>query len=99
VSRFWPVAEAAQADYEVLRAAVLAGTTPLGYAASRFEADGLLGLVFHPVAEARYRAQLCGASRPAWTPYGDPRLDALADAYLVVLGISGEARLAQVGPA
>jgi hypothetical protein len=91
VRQFWPVAEAAQADYESLREAALAGTRPLGPAALRFEAEGLWGLVRHPVAtEARYCARLFGASRPAWTPYGDPRLAALADAYLLVLGAGAD---------
>ena len=89
MSRFWPVAEAAQADYESLREAALAGPRPLGRAAVRFEAEGLWGLVRCPVAEACYSARLFGASRPAWTPYGDPRLAVLADAYLLVLAASG----------
>lgn len=81
----WPVAEAAQADYEALRAAVMAGTTPAGPTASRFEAEGLWGLIRRPVAEAVYSARLYGAARPPWTPYSDPRLDALGDAYLLVI--------------
>lgn len=100
MSRFWPVAEAAQADYESLREAALAGTCPLGPAGLHFEAEGLWGLVRCPVAEACYSARLFGASRSAWTPYGDPRLAALADAYLLVLagadlaGLGGQAQTA-----
>lgn len=85
MSRLWPVAEAAQADYEALRAAVLARTPPLGPVAARFEAEGLFGLLARPSAAAVYAARLLGAARPAWTPYGDPRLEALADAYLLAL--------------
>jgi predicted site-specific integrase-resolvase len=83
------VAEAAQADYESLREAVLAGTRPLGPAALRFEAAGLWGLLRRPWAEASYGARLFGAPRPAWSPYDDPRLEVLADAYLLVLGARG----------
>lgn len=86
MSGLWPVGEAAQADYEGLRAAVVAGATPLGVAAARFEREGMWGLIRRPVAEAVFVARLHGAIRPAWTPYGDPRLDALGDAYLLVLG-------------
>lgn len=85
MSRLWPVAEAAQADYETLRTAALAGTPLLGVAAARFEATGLFGLICRPVAEPVFVARLCGARRPAWTPYGDPRLDALGAAYELIL--------------
>ena len=74
MSRSWPVAEAAQAGYEALRAAVLAGAAPVGPAACRFEAEGLWGLLRRPAAEPRYTAQVLGAARPAWGPYAAPRL-------------------------
>ena len=90
MSRLWPVAEAAQADYEVLRASALAGTPLIGLAASRFETAGLHGLILRPVADAAFRARLFGARRPAWTPYGDPRLDALGAAYELVLVASSD---------
>ncbi len=85
MSRFWPIAEAAQADYEQLRAAVRAGTRPVGPVAARFWREGLWGLLRLPAAPAVFSASLYGARRPAWTPYGDPRLDALGDAYLLVI--------------
>lgn len=85
MSRLWPVAEAAQADYETLRAAALAGTSLLGPAATRFAAAGLWGLIRRPVAEPTFAARLRGARRPPWTPYSDPRLDALGDAYELIL--------------
>jgi hypothetical protein len=91
VRRLWPVAEAAQADYEQLRAAVLAGTTPLGAAAARFERHGMWGLIRRPAAEAVFVARLYGGARPPWTPYSDPRLDALADAYLLVMAATAPA--------
>ena len=89
MSRFWPVAEAAQADYELLRAAVLAGAAPVGQAAARFAAQGLFGLLRRPQSEPVFAARLHGGARPAWTPYGDPRREALADAYLFLLGAPG----------
>ena len=94
MSRLWPVSEAAQADYERLRAAVLEGATPLGVAASRFNRWGLWGLIRRPVAEPAFTASVHGAARPPWTPYADPRLDALADAYLL-LGGGGRAVAAE----
>jgi hypothetical protein len=84
----WPAGEAAQADYEQLRQAVLDGHPLAGAAAARFEAQGLWGLIRRPASEPAYVARLLGAARPAWTPYGDPRLDALADAYELIVTIS-----------
>jgi hypothetical protein len=82
----WPPAEAAQADYEALRAAVLAGLAPAGPTAARFEASGLWGLIRRPSAAPCFTACLRGAQRPAWTPYSDPRLQTLADAYQLLVG-------------
>jgi hypothetical protein len=84
--RFWPVGEAAQADYEALRRQVLAsGALPDGLAAARFARRGLAGLITWPGAEPVFRAELVGAARPPWTPYHDPRLDALAAGFAVLL--------------
>lgn len=85
MSRFWPIAEAAQADYEQLRAAVRAGTRPLGPVADRFWREGLWGLLRRPATPAVFSASLFATRRPAWTPYADPRLDALGDAYLLII--------------
>ncbi|HEV2810176.1 MAG TPA: hypothetical protein VGV93_07255 [Acidimicrobiales bacterium] len=82
---FWPAAEAAQADYEVLREAVLAGGQALTLAAGRFERRGLAGLIAWPASEPVFLAQLAGAVRPAWTPHVDPRLEALAAGYELLL--------------
>ncbi len=88
MSRFWPVAESAQADYEGLRAAVLAtGALPAGMAAARFARRGLAGLIAWPAAEPVFAAALRGAARPAWSPYADPRLDALAAACRLLLAL------------
>ncbi len=66
--RLWPIGEAAQADYEALRNAVLSGE-PLGsLAAARFARRGLAGLIAWPVAEPVYTAVVVGAERPAWNP-------------------------------
>jgi hypothetical protein len=83
---FWPPGEAAQADYEMLRACVLqAGRMPAGLAAARFARRGLAGLIAWPAAEPDFRAQLAGAARPPWTPGADPREQALAAAYQFLL--------------
>jgi hypothetical protein len=86
VRRFWPVGEGAQADYEQLRAGALAGTRVASAAARRFERNGLAGLILAPSAPAVFGAVLLGAARPSWSPYVDPRHEALADGYLLVLG-------------
>jgi hypothetical protein len=84
--RFWPVGQAAQADYETLRAHVLAtGATPDSLMAARFARRGVAGLITWPSAEPVFDAALLGAARPPWTPHDDPRLDALADAFALLL--------------
>jgi hypothetical protein len=83
---FWPPGEAAQADYEILRAHVLAcNRLPDGLAAARFARRGLAGLIAWPAAEPDFRAQLCAAARPPWTPHADPRREALAEGYQFLL--------------
>ena len=92
---FWPPAEAAQADYEMLRGCVLAGgCLPAGPAAARFARRGLAGLIAWPAAEPDFRAELCGEARPRWTPHADPRAQALAAAYQFLL----DAAAALAGP-
>ena len=84
--RFWPAGEAAQADYEALRAHVLAtGAPPDSLAAARFDRRGLAGLIAWPSAEPVFDAALLGAARPPWTPHADPRLDALAAGFALLL--------------
>src|SRR3954447_12807947 len=85
--RFWPAGEAAQADYESLRAHVLAtGAPPDSLAAARFDRRGLVGLIALPSAEPVFDAALRGAARPPWSPHADPRLDALAAGFALLLG-------------
>jgi hypothetical protein len=85
--RLWPVAEAAQADYEQLRAVVLAGGE-LGdvLAARRFERRGLAGLIAWPSAEPAYVGSVIGAPRPAWCGAEDPREAHVCDTYVFLLG-------------
>ncbi len=83
--QFWPAREAAQADYELLREVVLAGGASLSVAAQRFERRGLAGLIAWPVAEPVFSPRLSGAARPAWTPHIDPRLEALAAGFELLL--------------
>jgi hypothetical protein len=88
---FWPAAEAAQADYEMLRAHVLEhGGLPAGLAAARFGRRGLAGLIAWPAAEPDFRAELAGALRPPWTPRADPREQALAAGYQFLLDAAGQ---------
>jgi hypothetical protein len=88
--RFWPIGEGAQADYEALRKAVLAGEPMQSLAAARFARRGLAGLIVWPVAEPLYTAVMFGAQRPAWTPYADPRLEVLAAGYELILGVPAD---------
>ena len=85
MTRFWPVGEAAQRDYETLRAAVLAGVPLCGPMAARLARAGLWGLIRRPVAEPEFLGALVGAQRPAWSPHADPRFDALAQGYQFIL--------------
>lgn len=84
---FWPAAESAQVDYEVLRETVLAGGQILSIAGGRFERRGLAGLIAWPAAEPVFSVRLQGATRPAWTPHVDLRLEALAAGYELLLSL------------
>ncbi|MDJ0385828.1 hypothetical protein [Streptomyces sp. G-G2] len=76
----------AQAEYEMLRNHVLEyGQMPSSLAAARFARRGLAGLIVWPRGETVFRAELSGARRPGWTPHHDPRQDALAGAFAVLL--------------
>ena len=80
--RFWPLAEAAQADYEALRAAALAGEAPRDeLAATRFARRGLAGVIAWPRSEPVYLGALVGAQRPPWSGAEDPREAVLGEAY------------------
>ena len=77
--------EAAQADYETLRARVLAtGAASDGLAAARFARRGLAGLIAWPSAEPVFAAEL--PARPAaMDPARRPRLEALAAGFEFLL--------------
>jgi hypothetical protein len=86
MSRFWPPSEPSQHDYERLRSVVVeTGRTPDDLAAARFARRGLAGLITWPDAEPVFSASVIGATRPPWTPYGDPRLSVVAAAYRLLL--------------
>jgi hypothetical protein len=88
----WPPGEAAQADYEALRAAALAGTPLVDAASTRFARGGLAALVARPHAEPIFVATVRGAPRAPWTAHADPRREALAAGFGLVLtcGDAGE---------
>jgi hypothetical protein len=91
VKRFWPVSEPAQADYERLREAMLStGALPDDLASARFRRRGLGGLIAWPEADPVFWVELVGASRPAWTPYVDPRIEALAASYGLLVAKADE---------
>jgi len=97
--RFWPVGEAAQANYEALRAHVLTtGATSDSLIAARFARRGVAGLIAWPSAEPVFDAALLGARRPPWTPHHDPRLDALADAFALLLDTGRAGAAAPTAP-
>ncbi len=83
-------------DYEALRAAALAGETPDSLVAARSARRGLAGLLAWPVAEPVFLARLVGAARPPWTPHTDPRLDALAAGYELLVAPVTVAELMEV---
>jgi hypothetical protein len=91
VSALWAPREAAHADYERLRQASLGGVPLVGAAAERFARRGLAGLIAWPAAEPVFAATLVGAARPAWTPHDDPRVEALAGAYKLLLSLDADA--------
>ena len=84
---FWPPVQAAQVDYETLRAHVCEHSgLPGGLAAARFARRGLAGLIAWPAhAGPVFVAELLAAVRPAWTPHEDPRVAALAAGYQFLL--------------
>jgi hypothetical protein len=86
----WPVTDRIQAEYESLRALALADAELGGPFALRFAQQGLVGLIAWRRIELPLSVSLVGAQRPPWTPYADPRLDALAAVYEFLLGVDQE---------
>jgi hypothetical protein len=97
-SRFWPIAEPAQADYEQLRTIVLAGGE-FGeiLAARRFARRGLGGLISWPASEPEYLGSVVGARHPRWCGSEDPREQRLRDVYGFLLADRDTYRLPAVG--
>ena len=62
------------------------GVMPDSLIAARFARRGLPGLIAWPSAEPVFDAALLGARRPPWIPHEDPRLDALAAGFALLLG-------------
>jgi hypothetical protein len=90
--QFWPAVESAQADYETLRETTLAGRDTTGMVAARFARRGLAGLISWPTAEPAFTTSVIGAERAPWTPHSDPRLEALAAAFELLLTAAPEIR-------
>jgi hypothetical protein len=94
--RFWPAADPVQLEYERLREMALAGTRLIGPEAERFQHGGLAALIRRPGSSAsRLIATLVEVPRPRWSPYVDPRLDALADAYALLGAVVRDADQSQ----
>ena len=89
VTQFWPsLTGGAQGEYEMLRETVLStGTTPDTLAAARLLRRGLAGLITWPVTEPVFVGEVIGARRPAWTPQTDPRLEALAESFELLVSV------------
>jgi hypothetical protein len=88
---FWPPSEAAQVDYETLRAQTLDDAEPPeGLTAARFYRRGLAGLIAWPAAEPVFLPEMVGAQRPPWTPHLDPRVSALGAGYQFLLEVAVE---------
>jgi len=85
VTRFWPANEPAQLDYERLREMALAGALIVGPDAERFPRGGLMALITRSRSRVLHQtAILVAVPRPRWSPFSDPRLDSLADAYALL---------------
>jgi hypothetical protein len=96
---FWPPGEAAQVDYEALRAHALDPCgPPQGLAAARFARRGLAGLIAWPSAEPVFVGDLVAAARAAWTPHEDPRVAALTAGYEFLLDLAADRERAAVMP-
>jgi hypothetical protein len=92
MTKRWPAAEAAQVDYETLREAAVRHRPLVGPAAARFERGGLAAVIIRPVAPPVFSAVITGAARPPWSPYSDPR----SEAIIAVYGLLVAAELAEI---
>jgi hypothetical protein len=82
--------EAAQADYETLRAHLARhGVLPDDPTAARFARRGL---ITWPVSEPVFAGELLGAARAASNPYADERISALAAGFQFLLEAAATAQ-------
>lgn len=96
--RFWPVAEAAQAEYERLRLATLAGEpSSCELALARLRRRGLVALIGRVEVEPAWLGELVGAERPPWCGREDPREQALCEVYGFLLERASSAQVVAVG--
>ena len=94
--RFWPAADPVQLEYERLREMALAGRRLIGPEGERFQHGGLAALIRRSSSTAsRLIVTLVEVPRPRWSPYVDPRLDALADAYALLGAVVRDADQSQ----
>lgn len=97
--RFWPATQPAQLDYERLRELALTRVLLVGPEAERFRRGGLAALIRKPsLSMPTLAASLVPVPRPRWSPYEDPRLSALADAYNLLRSAALELEIGQAGP-
>ncbi len=97
--RFWPAAQPAQLDYERLRVLALTGVLLVGPEAERFRRGGLAALIRKPSSPMpTLAASLVPLPRPRWSPYEDPRLSALADAYELLRSAIENLEIGQAHP-
>ena len=67
----------------------LAGTLLVGPHAERFQRGGPMALIKKPTSSTpSFTAALVEVPRPRWSPYVDPRLEALADAYALLTAVA-----------
>jgi hypothetical protein len=98
VRRFWPATQPALLDYERLRELALVGVLLVGPEAECFRRGGLAALIRKPSSMAALAASLVPVPRPRWSPYEDPRLSALADAYELLESAIEDREVGQVQP-
>lgn len=90
MSLAWSRTEPARTAYERLRDQVLLSKNIEPDHVDGFCELGLAGLLLGSTRQTCWQATLQGARRPPWTPYQDPRQQALVDAFVFVLGLEEE---------
>jgi len=62
----------------------------LSLTATRFARRGLAGLIVWPTSEPVFSGPVLGGARPRWSPYDDPRMDALAAGFAFLFGADSD---------